>query len=184
MRLENEKYEEIKQTVIDTFEEYDIRSVPISAFEMAVKMGIRVVPYSSMSENKKKAAMLYSKDGYSEEGLKNEWTIYYNDSCENYGRINNTIMHEIGHFAMGHTEYGDSEEKEAEARFFAKYALAPPPLIHNIEQPITPKKIMVTFDISYKAAKYAFRYYENWLKYGKSDYTDYETKILELFDFN
>ena len=39
MRLENEQYEEIKQTVIETFEEYSIKSIPISAFEMAIKIG-------------------------------------------------------------------------------------------------------------------------------------------------
>jgi len=181
MQLRNEQYEEIKRTVIETFEEYDIKSIPISAFEMAVKMGIAVVPYSSLGVKGKKLAMAYSKDGYSFE-TDNTWTIYYNDACRNYGRINQTIMHEIGHFAMGHTEDGDEAEKEAEAKFFAKYALAPPPLIHNMVQPITAEAIMVTFDISYQAAEIAYKYYHNWLKYGGQYYTDYEEKILELFE--
>lgn len=181
MRLEDEQYEEIKRTVIETFEEYDIKSIPISAFEMAVKMGISVVPYSSLGDKEKEAAMMYSQDGYSIESPTSEWTIYYNDSCKNYGRINHTIMHEIGHFAMGHTEAGDEGEKEAEAKFFAKYALAPPPLIHNMLEPINVETIMLTFDISYQAAKIAYDYYLNWLNYGDSDYTDYETKMLELF---
>lgn len=182
MRLENEQYEEIKLTVIDTFEEYDIKSIPISAFEMAVKMGIKVIPYSSMDDEKKRMAMKYSEDGYSKEGRRGEWTIYYNDFCNNYGRINNTIMHEIGHYAMGHTEFGDEEEKESEAKFFAKYALAPPPLIHNMESPITPKTIKDKFCISYTAAKYAFQYYKNWLNYGPSNYTDDEHRMLRLFN--
>lgn len=38
MRLEDEQYEYIKTTVSDTFIEYGIKSTPISAFEMAVKM--------------------------------------------------------------------------------------------------------------------------------------------------
>ena len=114
MRLKNEQYEEIKQIVIETFEAYDVKSIPISAFEMAFKMGIIVVPYSSLSVKSRKLAMAYSTDGYSVE-TGNAWTIYYNDACRNYGRINQTIMHEIGHFALGHTEDGDKEEKEAEA---------------------------------------------------------------------
>ena len=109
MRLRDEKYEEIKCIVIETFEAYDVKSIPISAFEMAVKMGIVVVPYSSLGEEKRKRAMSFSADGYSIE-VKNKWFIYYNDFCDNYGRINHTIMHEIGHFAMGHTESGDEEE--------------------------------------------------------------------------
>ena len=181
MRLKNEQYEEIKQTVIETFEAYDVKSIPISAFEMAVKMGILVVPYSSLSAKSNKLAMAYSTDGYSVE-TGNAWTIYYNDACRNYGRINQTIMHEIGHFALGHTEDGDKEEKEAEAKFFVIYALAPPPLIHNMRQPIEVETIMITFDLSYQAAEIAYKYYLNWLRYGGQYYTVYEERMLELFE--
>ena len=180
--MDNELYEENNNKVIENVEEYDVKCIPISAFEMAIKMGIKVVPYSSMKGKQKESAVKYTNDGYSTE-INDQWTIYYNDSCESYGRINNTIMHEIGHYAMGHTEFGDDEEKETEAKFFAKYALAPPPLIHNMPQPINPDTIMVTFNISYQAAKNAFNYYQKWLKYGESNYTDYETKMLKLFDF-
>ena len=91
-------------------------------------------------------------------------------------------MHEIGHFALGHTEDGDEEEKEAEAKFFAKYALAPPPLIHNMQQPIKIETIMTTFDISYQAAEIAYKYYQSWLRYGGQYYTVYEERMLELFE--
>lgn len=181
MRLTDDQYEEIKQTVIDTFEEYDVKSIPISAFEMAIKMGISIIPYSSLSEDKQKVAMAISSDGYSVETQSGKWIIYYNDFCKNYGRINQTIMHEIGHYAMGHTESGDEEEKEAEAKFFAKYALAPPPLIHNMDGPITVDTIMQTFDISYQAAKIAYYYYQTWLRCGGKEYTDYEIRMLDLF---
>ena len=181
MRLKNEQYEEIKQIVIETFEAYDVKSIPINAFEMAFKMGIIVVPYSSLSVKSRKLAMAYSIDGYSVE-TGSAWTIYYNDACRNYGRINQTIMHEIGHFALGHTEDGDEEEKEAEAKFFAKYALAPPPLIHNMQQPIKIETIMTTFDISYQAAEIAYKYYQSWLRYGGQYYTVYEERMLELFE--
>lgn len=181
IKLSSEQYEEIKRTVIDTFIEYDIRSIPISAFEMAIKMGIKVVPYSSMDKEQLDASLAYSLDGYSLETNSGEWIIYYNDFCKNYGRINQTIMHEIGHFAMGHTEDGDEEEKEAEAKFFAKYALAPPPLIHNMNSPVNAETVMMAFDISHQAAVIACRYYRKWLKYGGIEYTDYEMKMLHLF---
>lgn len=179
MRLENAQYEEIKHTVIDTFLEYGIKCIPISAFEMAVKMGLRVIPYSALNDEQREASMQFSEDGYSVETLDNEWLIYYNDFCQNYGRINQTIMHEIGHYIMGHI--AGTPEEEAEAKFFAKYALAPPPLIHTMLKPITQDAIEEIFCISHEAAKYAFLYYENWLKYGERDYTEYEVKMLELF---
>lgn len=180
MRLSNDVYEEIKNVVIESFLEYDIKTIPISAFEMAIKMGITVIPYSALSEKKQRAAFKISEDGYSVEKNNGEWIIYYNDFCSSYGRINHTIMHEIGHYALGHIQEG--EQEEAEAKFFAKYALAPPPLIHCIKTGINAESIADTFDISYEAAVYAYQYYRNWLRYGGHDYTEYEIKMLELFN--
>ena len=179
MRLDNEEYESIKQTVVDTFEQYKITTVPISAFEMAIKMGLRIVPYSALSQEKREAALRISQDGFSIELHSGEWIIYYNDECCIYGRINQTIMHEIGHYALGHCKEG--EQEETEAKFFAKYALAPPPLVHNMNKPVCINSLMDTFAISHEAAKYACIYYYNWLKYGDIQYTDYERKMMGLF---
>lgn len=77
------------------------------------------------------------------------------------------------------TTYG--EEEEAEANFFAKYALAPPPLIDNFIENVTPDAIRTTFDLSNQAAKYAYWYYRSWLYNGIGHYTDYEEKMLDLF---
>lgn len=179
MRLEDEQYEEIKNVVIDTFIEYGIKSIPICAFEMALKMGLTVIPYSVLTDKQKRKALKTSIDGFSAELNTHEWIIYYNDECKNYGRINHTIMHEIGHYALGHVKEG--EQEEAEAEFFAKYALAPPPLVHSFRENINPEMIMDKFDISYQAAFYAYQYYKNWLRYGGHDYTKYEIKMLGQF---
>lgn len=40
IRLSNERYEEIKQTVVKMFEAYDVFCVPISGFEIANKMRV------------------------------------------------------------------------------------------------------------------------------------------------
>jgi len=92
MRLEDEQYEEIKRTVIDTFSVYGIRCIPISAFEMATKMGIKVIPYSALSEEKRSAAMRESKDGFSIGSSRSqEWMIFYpmrrKTPCFSYGDI-------------------------------------------------------------------------------------------------
>lgn len=91
-------------------------------------------------------------------------------------------MHEVGHFVLGHIDGG--EEEESEAKFFAKYALAPPPLIHNICKDIEPDTIKKTFNIRYQAAYLAYQYYRNWLQFGNRNYTNYEEKMLSLFNFN
>lgn len=98
-----------------------------------------------------------------------------------YARVNMTILHEIAHDALGHTgqeEYADIEE--AEAGFFAKYAAAPPPLVHRLPD-ISPYTIQEAFCLSETAAWYAYNYYQKWFKFGKSYYLPYEEKLLQLF---
>ena len=81
---------------------------------------------------------------------------------------------------MGHVING--EEEEIEAKFFAKYALAPPPLIHNMKGKISPLSIMECFDLSFEAAKNAYSYYQKWLRFGGKKYRGYEVEMLDLFD--
>ena len=179
MQLKIEQYDQIKQTVIDTYQEYGVKCIPISAFELAMKMEIRLIPYSSLSREKKEASKKISKDGYSVDEKEGGWKIYYNDEDNNYERVNRTIMHEIGHYSLGHIKNG--KEEEMEANFFAKYALAPPPLVHRLPH-VTVKAIKMEFDISWQAAFYAHRYYESWHHSLRKGYTAYEIKLLSLFE--
>ena len=177
MRLNNDQYEFIKGEVIALFEKYDIKCIPISGFELATKMGIRLVSYSSLPSIKLATAVKISQDGFFlEENDGNPW-IYYNDK-KNYQRINITLLHEIAHYVLDHQSGTDVEE--AEARFFAKYASAPPPLVHKI-RPDTPEEIEHFFDLSHEASVYALNYYRKWLYYGSFDYTEYEKRLLNLF---
>ena len=97
MRLNDETYEYIKQEVANMFVEYDIKGTPISSFEVAIKIGLTVIPYSALNRKARRKAISYSEDGYSLETNNGEWIIYYNDIDKDYSRINQTIMHEVGH---------------------------------------------------------------------------------------
>jgi len=174
VHLRADTCEHIKITAINTLEYYDIKCVPISAFEMANKIGLSVFPYSAFGE---KAELLMK---LSEDGFICGTSVYYNDKCKIYGRINHTIMHEVGHYILGHTSNGEEEEKEAS--FFAKYTLAPPPLIHKMLENPTIEDIAEIFDISYTAARNALNYYKKWYYYGEIDFTPYEEKLLRLFN--
>lgn len=177
LRLPDERLEEIKESVVKMYEQFNINCVPISAFEIAIKMGIKVIPYSAYSERIQALMLKESEDGFNVERDNGELYIFYNDE-KNYGRTNNTIMHEIGHIVLRHSQ--DSELAEKEVKFFAKYALVPPVLIHKYELK-DPCSIAETFDISFEAACYALTYYNKWLAYGGRNYTSYELKILNLF---
>lgn len=176
IKLTNERCEEIKKIVVDFYEKNDINCVPISGFEIATKMGVEVIPYSTFTKFQQKIFMNLSEDGFTAR-RSSKIKIIYNQE-KGYKRINSTFLHEIGHIVLNHTQ--DSELAEAEAKFFAKYALAPPVLIHKLEDK-SPKNISKVFDISIEAATYAQSYYNKWLKYGEDEYTDYEIKTLKLF---
>ena len=179
MRLTDEHYEFIKGEVVFFFERFDVRCIPINGFELSYKMGIKLVPYSTLSEEKRSVAIKVSNDGFYMEALDGRDIIYYNDIGVSYERMNMTILHEIGHCVLDHA--GHSEEEEAEAAFFAKYVAAPPPLIHRIK-PECPEELANAFDLSYEAACYAYDYYLKWLQYGGIDYTEYEIRLLHLFE--
>lgn len=176
--LSDDRYEEIKCIVVQVFMKYGVHCVPVSGFELATKMGIRVIPYSRYPDETRNLLMKKSTDGFCVEKNLGEWFIFYNDSMP-YGRINNTIMHEVGHIVLDHSE--DNELAEAEVKFFAKYALAPPVLIHKLQLD-DPERIAEVFEISYTAACYAYTYYEKWLRYGPEHLTDYEIAMLGLFE--
>lgn len=176
--LSHKRYEEIKRIIVNLFVKYGISCVPVSGFELATKMGVKVIPYSAIHYSKRHLLLKKSEDGFCVEKTPGEWFIYYNDE-KDYGRINHTIMHEIGHIVLDHSE--DSELAEKEVRFFAKYALVPPVLVHKFKL-IDPCSIADVFDVSFEAAGYALSYYKKWLQYGSSEYTDYEIALLKLFD--
>ena len=175
-RLSSQRCEQIKEIVVEAFEYLDIKSVPISGFEIATKLGAEIVPYSTLSDEVREVALITSEDGFVARA-NGKWTIYYNET-KGFGRINYTLIHESGHIVLDHSEA--SELAEAEANFFAKYAIAPPPLIHKFKLK-TPQEIHNIFDISLEAAEYAYNYYRKWLTYGNKDYTDYEIRLLQLF---
>lgn len=175
--LPSARYEHIKRKVVLTFIKYDVNCVPVNGIELALKMGITVVPYSAIQESKRNLLFKKSNDGFCVEREEGEWFIFYNDRLE-YGRVNNTILHEIGHIVLDHTE--DSELAEKEVKFFAKYALVPPVLVHKF-QVSTPEEIMELFKVSYSAACYALSYYKKWLGRPKWKIAKYELILLMQF---
>ncbi|MDO5297086.1 MAG: ImmA/IrrE family metallo-endopeptidase [bacterium] len=182
MKIDDDRYEYIKAEVAALFERYNVNKWPIDPFVLAKRMGCQLEPYSSLDEYRLKTALTVSKDGFFlEDRCNNREHIFYNDKM-NKNRVKMTVMHEIGHAVLGHHNWINQELAEAEANFFAKYALAPPPLVHLIK-PSCPSDVARAFSLSYEAAQYAYNYYlklKYWyLKYGIS--RDYEQRLLTLF---
>ena len=162
-KLSNDEYEFIKGEVVHVFQKYQIHCVPVCGFEIAVKMGIKIVPYSTLSVQKREEALSESGDGFVVEDNDGQESIYYNDIERSYERQNWTILHEIGHIVLDHTGVGANKDKEEdEANFFAKYAIAPPVYVYRIGAKCV-EDIYEAFDVTYEEAVYAFEYYKTWV---------------------
>lgn len=179
-KLTDEEYEFIKGEVVYIFLQHHVKCIPVSGFEIASKMGITVVAYSGLSEQKLQTVRKVSLDGFLIE-VNGHSYIYYNDIDRSYERQNWTILHELGHIVLDHTGHGEREE--AEADFFAKYAIAPPVLIYKIHA-ASAYDIYLAFDISLEAARYSYEYYQKWLeRHRKTNcYTAYEMQLSDFYD--
>ncbi len=187
MQLPKDRCKEIISVVIKTFKKYNIRNIPIDCFEIAIKMDIILKPYSSLTPDGKRKAMEISQDGFymltkEKVGIFTcmQKYIFYNENRPEK-RVRFTIMHEIGHVVLDHAEASDLAESEA--NFFAKYALAPPPLVHE-KKPEDYLELAESFDLSNECASYSFNYYKKWLMYGGKNYRKEEIDLLNQFEEN
>ena len=76
IKISNQRYEEIKCIVVRMFVKYDVSCVPINGFEIAHKMGIKVIPYSAIAPNQCWLLIKKSEDGFSVEKANGQWYIF------------------------------------------------------------------------------------------------------------
>ena len=171
------------------FEECGITTYPINPFEIAAKLKYVLRRYSELDPDELYEAYDISNDSFSkvefsEERQRYEYVIYYNDIGRSPKRIRWSLLHEVGHCYMGHHDHPDDSLyniEEAEANLFAKNAIAPPPLIHALElkDGYEVARVFVTTD---DAGLNCYCYYQKWLQFGPLDYTEFEKRLLRLFN--
>ena len=176
MRLADERYEEIKSSVVNMLVRIHERGYPLHTKSVIRALGGIVVPYSDIADETK--GML--KDEFSKDGFQfiryGRLYVFYNDSvC--VGRYRYTLMHEVGHYWLGHT--CTSELAESEADFLAKYSLAPPVVV-NYYECRDYIHLMSVFHLSEEAAKYAWNYYMRWLHRGDDSLSEQEKRLCHL----
>lgn len=179
MRLPSYRYERIKRKVVALFAKVGERSIPIDPFAMARKLGIHVVAYGSLGGAGEAACLKRAESGFKllVEGFDgtSTWYIYYNDA-KPWGHVRFTVLHEIGHIVLEHLQ--ESDIAEAEANFFAKYAIAPPMLV-NLIRPNDYMDIADVFELSDEGSLYSWNYYCGWLRI--SGFKDYELELKSMF---
>lgn len=179
MKLSGQRYEQIKNEVVLLFQKTRMEAIPVNAWLLADKLNIKLVKYSHLNEEQREAARQLCNGGMKfsiidKTGISRQ-VVFYDDSAP-LGRQRFSILHEIGHIVLGHKQ--DSELAEAEADFFAKFAIAPPMLV-SMTRPSDYMDIAHSFGLSAECAYNSMSYYNKWLRIP--GYKAYEHSLLELF---
>ena len=186
MRLSDQRYEQIKMTIADFLEDYDVKKVPVDVFGLAKKMQIKIVLASEILNKYPKKIDEYVLFKYPNSYLyydpdAQKFIIYIDDIGTKKKRQRFSLAHELMHIILGHTE--QNEENESEANFGATYLLAPTSLaLIRIEEEIMfiPEMVEDIFDVSGPEAEIIVRYNSNRVSLPDLNEKDYEKTINRL----
>lgn len=148
--------EHITQKVFEVYQACDLHTFPIDCFSILEHYGLRTITYLDIKRNNERlyqAIINYSKDAF-----RFRTTVYYN-SCTNHGRIRFSLMHELGHYILGHTQESRANEEEADC--FASYMIAPRVAIEQF-QCTTSDELHQKFGLSYAASNRTLIDYNRW----------------------
>lgn len=174
LRLPDSRYEELKASAATMQELAGVQSYPIDSLWVAQKLGYEVHSYNELGAEAQILAKRYSEDAfimpYSKGPIDVFYPIYYNDEVANKPRLNVSVMHECAHIFLGHPANIEmsKHQKEAEAKFLAKFILAPPIICHHYHLKDA-SSIRTFFNLSYEAAEYAQNYYNKWLVHSEDE---------------
>lgn len=180
------KYRKLDKDAIQLRIDYCCFSKSLDVFSLARKLGMVLIPYSSLTAKQLNVLKKYSekvKDGFSIMGvIDGEWRCYtfYNDSVSPY-RQRFTIAHEIKHFVYGETDPND--EQEDLANHFARYLMAPCCLVIPYVG-LSPFEVADDFDISLDAASNALKAARNRSCLETFNFHDFERRFLKEVDKN
>lgn len=162
--LQKIDYEKIENAFIDLVEDCGFSSFPVDFFDLARRLDVELVEYSSLSQKDWEQFECKYRDGLSliHGG---QYQILYNDCILPKGRMRFTLWYELGHIALHHfdDEFKSAERQAAECRHFAKFALAPMPFVLMAE-PESPADIMEIFGTSEECSFYIYDDYLNVLQ--------------------
>lgn len=145
---------EILNYVLESYKLCSVNSFPINCFEVLDNCKIEYTKYSEQSKKKQTNCLLISEEAFILKGK-----IYYND-LKIKTRVRFSLMHELGHIMMDHSNNRTPLE-EYEADVFASNFLAPRIAIHYSKCK-NAVDVMKNFGLSEKAAIIAFDDYRRW----------------------
>lgn len=187
MRYNSEDF--IVETVADIYEDHHIGEFGFDPIKLCKDMGHLALPYDSfLAETEEDRVYLLEKqdkDGFSWYNPKSKkCEIYYNNNIKPWLRHKFTIPHELGHIEFGHVfERVITPRMQEVADEFARQ-LYIPQIILFMKKILTVHEVMSTFDVTEGYAVITIDRLENRLKYHGAEFSEYELRILNAFDYN
>lgn len=179
------KYEKMARLAIDIYLDYNITTFPISAEEIAKKMGLEFIFYSDLEAETRNLMLKFSEDGVNYPHMAGSnciRTIYINDTIQSIGRKEISIFHEIKHIIEYDCETDDeilNDETEDLANFFGKYMKCPIPYLIYCGY-CNEYDIMSKFGVSQEMAINVLKSIKGRMKVYNKNIFDYELPLLEL----
>lgn len=176
--LAPDRYDEIRSTVADLIEDWNISVYPFSVWEFVHRLGIRTIRYSELPEWLRIEVELYWPDAitiYPSDFNPAKTIVFYND-LQDREHIRFTIAHELAHLVLMHPDTGE-DVYEHEADIFANYLLAPAPLVLR-DSKLDVDTIHDDFQVSYSCARSVRDRTVKRRIYGSKTPAEYELRIL------
>ncbi|MCM1533745.1 MAG: ImmA/IrrE family metallo-endopeptidase [Corallococcus sp.] len=187
IELTGENFDNMTHLAQDVLLDYGFYNFPVDVFELARKIGMNLIPYSTLSPQKleKLLAIPGTDKGLTIaiiRGNKLYYDTYYNDIDFIEAAQRFTIAHEIKHVVSGDCfkETAELNEKdEILADNFAKCLLAPQSVIIK-EKLRTPNQYAERFGLSYAASTIWWTAVsKRKCRYGESYLLDFEKEFLK-----
>lgn len=179
-------YPRLDEDAINLRIDYGFFEYSIDVFKLARCIGITLIPYSSLSEEKHSAIKATSdlNDGFTVMRHKNrEWDFltYYNDNLP-LVRQRFTIAHEIKHVL--YCEENPTEKDEALADHFARALLAPSCLVMFLMENHNVLELCDFFNISVQATRNAVKATKSRVKGKGKQLNQYEAEYIDYMKSN
>lgn len=179
IRLPSNRYEEIKERVVDVYEDFGISSIPVYPGDILQKLGYNVVSYEIFNDKLKGIANKYSSDAFRFSSGTNRSKFILYSPYNSRVRIRFSLAHELGHIILEHDLKEDSMQ-ETEANFFANYFLVPLPLIPYKCDYDSPESVSGVFDVSLICAANSVTNCRH-RKECDAKIEEYEVRLLNLY---
>lgn len=185
------RYDELDIMALQILMDYSEGKFPIDLPRLCEKLRIKLTPYSALEESKLSEIKSIASNGELGDGFSIILAkpdpqgyiayTYYNDNGKEIisdKRPSFTIAHEIKHVILRETD--PTDEEEAEADHFARYLLAPTPLL-IVGKYNAGRDIAKRFGLTNSAACNAARSRNNRVKAHGDSLFEYEADFIDWF---